>query len=145
MIDRPIYFELQELVCPDVFKQYKERAWAFFDARLLITIDRLRLKLGKPIFVNSWNEQGVLSQRGFRCIKCDIVKTAFAENRLYVSAHMTGQAIDFDVQGLVASEVREYIIKNKNLWPYPIRLEDKVSWVHCDTRDSFTDEKVILF
>ena len=145
MITKPDYFDLNELVCQHVYKQYKERAWGFFDTRLLVTIDRLRLKIGKPIYVNNWDIEGNLSQRGFRCIQCNVVKEAIDESRLYVSAHMTGQAIDCEVQGLLAEEVRDWIIKNQNLWLYPIRLEKNVSWIHIDTRDNFTGQKVTLF
>lgn len=63
---------------------------------------------------------------------------------MYVSPHMTGQSVDFDVQGLIAEEVRQWIIKNQNLLPYPIRLEDDDNWVHLDTRDA-DNGKVYLF
>lgn len=144
MIYKPIYFDLEELVCPHVFKKYGNTAWQFFDSRLLITIDKIRERIGKPVFINDWNEGGKLDERGFRCIQCDTVNRAIAENKLYVSPHMTGQAVDFDVQGLLAEEVRQWIIKNQNLWPYPIRLEAGVSWIHVDTRDA-EQGKVYLF
>lgn len=139
------YFDLQELVCPEVFHKYGQVAWTFFDAKLFAVILSLRQRLNKPIYVNNWQINGSHTQSGFRCIQCEIVKQAIAENRLYVSAHMTGQALDFSVEGLIAQEVRDYIIKNKNIWPYPIRLEDKVSWVHLDTRNDGSENKVILF
>jgi hypothetical protein len=60
-----------------------------------------------------------------------------------MSAHLSGKGVDFDVQGLVAEEVREWIIKYKTLWPYPIRLENGVSWVHLDVYDA--GENVYLF
>lgn len=144
MIIKPIYFELPELCCPDVFKFYGQTAWQFFDSRLLITIDLLRQKLNKVITVNNWHEGGQFDERGFRCIKCDLVKKAIADNKMYVSPHMTGQAIDFDVQGLLAEEVRQWIVKNQNLWPYHLRLEAGVGWVHMDTRE-VDERKVVLF
>jgi hypothetical protein len=144
MIYKPDYFSLDELVCPDVYEKFGEIAWQFFDSRLLITIDTIRQKIGKPIFINDWQVHGLFDERGFRCIQCNLVKDAIKINRLYVSPHMTGQGVDFDVQGLIASEVRDWIIKNQNLWPYPIRLENNVNWVHLDTRDSGI-EKVHLF
>lgn len=140
-----IYFDLKELVCKDVYDFYKDTAWQFFDSRLLITIDRMREKLGKPMFVNNWDSGGEFDERGFRCLRCSIVKQAIADNKMYVSPHMTGQAIDFDVQGLLAEEVRQYIIKNGNLWPYPLRLEAGVNWVHMDTREIGNNQKVTLF
>lgn len=136
MIYKPEYFELHELMCPHVFKKFGEIAWQFFDERLLITLDILRRKLNKPIFVNNWHEGGNYDERGFRCIQCSLVKKAITEGRLYVSPHMTGQGADYDVQGMVASEVRLWIVKNDRVIPFPIRLEANVDWVHTDTRDA---------
>jgi hypothetical protein len=133
MIYKPIYFDLEELVCKDVFDHYGQTAWQFFDPRLLETIDHLREKLVKAIFVNNWKEGGNLDERGFRCLKCQTVKDNY--NKDYCSTHMRGQAIDFDVQGLLAEEVRQWIIKNNNFLKYPIRLEKDVSWVHLDVID----------
>lgn len=144
MITKSIYFELHELVCPHVYKKYGEVAWQFFDSRLLTTLYRMRELMNDVITVNDWKTGGEYSQRGFRCIQCDLVKKAITEGTLYVSPHMTGQAIDFDVQGRMAEEVRKWIIEKKNIWPYPIRLEDGVNWCHMDTRDA-DDGKVYLF
>lgn len=141
---KPEYFSLDELVCQHVYDFYGETAWQFFDQRLLVTIDMLRQKLNKPIFVNDWQIHGQFDERGFRCLKCNIVQNKIMSNEMYVSPHMTGQAVDFDVQGLVAEEVRQYIIKNQNLWPYPLRLEAGVGWCHLDTRDA-EKGKVFLF
>jgi hypothetical protein len=135
------YFALNELVCPDVLHAYGETAWMFFDSRILITLESIRQRLNRPIHVNNWHDGGQFTQRGFRCNLCDLVKNA---KGIYVSAHCTGQAVDFDVDGMVAEEIRQYLIKNKTLWPYPIRLEKNVSWVHLDTRVSDV-ERVTLF
>jgi hypothetical protein len=143
MILKPDNFVLQELVCPDVFKQYGEFAWNFFDPRLLITLDRIRAKLNKRIFINNWQDDGNYSQRGLRCLICPIVKGKY--NTLYESAHMVGKGVDFDVEGLLAEEVRLWIAANKNIWPYPIRLERDVEWVHLDLFDMDNDQKVYLF
>lgn len=143
MILKPTYFELYELVCPDVFNKYGEFAWNFFDPRILLTIDRIRGKLNKKIIINNWHSGGEYSQRGLRCMNCSIVKSQY--NKLYLSAHCLGKAVDFDVEGLLAEEVRLWITANKNLWPYPIRLERDVSWVHLDMYDNEQGQKVYLF
>lgn len=143
MILKPDNFDLQELVCPDVFKQYGEFAWNFFDPRLLITIDRIRTKLNKRIFVNNWADGGDLTQRGLRCLLCPLVKARY--NTLYESAHILGKGFDLTVEGLIAEEVRLWIVANKNLWPYPIRLERDVNWVHLDLFDMDNGQKVYLF
>ena len=145
MIQKPTYFELKELICPDVFKFYGETSWQFFDPRLFVTIDKLRERLNKAMFVNNWNEGGEFTQRGFRCIQCQLEQDAFKNNKMYCSPHSRGQAIYFDVQGLVAEEVRQYIIKNPNLLPYPVRLEAGVNWVHMDVVDNYIGDKVVLF
>jgi uncharacterized protein YcbK (DUF882 family) len=62
---------------------------------------------------------------------------------IYVSPHITGEADDYDVQGMHAEEVRQWLIKNQSKLPYPIRLEAGVTWVHMDCRDA--GEKVFLF
>jgi len=140
----PIYFDLEELVCPHVFNKYGAMAWQFLDPRLLKTLDIIRTRIGKPMFINSWKEGGKFDERGFRCIQCDIVKKAIAEDKLYVSAHMLGQAVDFDVLGLISEEVRQWIVKNQGILPYAIRLESAVSWVHLDVRES-NEKKVTFF
>ena len=145
MIQKPTYFSLDELVCEHVYNFYGDIAWQFFDPRLLITIDRLRERFNKPMYVNDWQIHGQFSQRGFRCLQCQLELDAVKNNKMYCSPHSRGQAIDFDVQGLAAEEIRQYIIKNPNLLPYPVRLEAGVNWVHLDTVDNFIGEKVILF
>jgi hypothetical protein len=144
MIYEPIYFDLDEIACPHVYNKFGEIVWQFLDPRLLITLDTIRVNIGKPIFINNWKQSGQFDERGFRCIQCELVKKAITENRLYVSPHMTGQGADFDVQGLIAEEVRQWLIKNHNILPYPIRLENNVSWIHLDVRE-IAGEKVHLF
>lgn len=143
MILRPDNFDLQELVCPDVYQKYGEFAWNFFDPRLLLTIDRIRTKINKRILVNNWADGGKYDQRGLRCLLCPIVKAKY--NSLYESAHLLGMGVDFDVEGLLAEEVRLWIVANKNIWPYPIRLERDVNWVHLDLFDMDNGQKVYLF
>jgi len=144
MIYKPIYFTIDELVCPHVYDKFGEIAWQFFDQRLLITIDLIREKIGRPIYINDWQVHGNFNERGFRCLQCPIVRQAWRKNLVYVSPHITGQAVDFDVQGMVASEVRLWIAKNEKILPYPIRLEANVNWVHLDTRDA-EKGKIYLF
>ena len=144
MIYEPKHFDLQELACPHAYDKYGAAAWQFFSPRLLITLDFLREKLNKPIYVNNWQISGSFDERGFRCIQCDLVKKAIAENRLYVSPHMLGRAIDFDVQSMTSEEVRQWIIQHQSILPYPIRLEKSVNWVHLDVFDA-NNGKVYLF
>lgn len=139
------YFDIQELVCKHVYTKFGQVAWSFFDERILETLLVIREKLGKPIYVNNWQVGGNLTQRGLRCNVCLLVAEKTALEKVYMSTHIQGNGIDFDVQGMSAAEVRGWIIKNQILLPYPVRLEDNVSWVHLDMRTDGEKGKVVLF
>lgn len=135
------YFQLKELVCPHVLAKYGERAWMFLDSKLIINLDTIRERIGKPIYVN----RGNLTQRGLRCPQCQIVKDKIKAGELYMSAHTMGKAVDFDVEDMKADEVRLWLAKNGKFLPYPIRVESGVSWVHMDVFDNNTEQHVYFF
>jgi uncharacterized protein YcbK (DUF882 family) len=137
------FFDLEEIVCPDVFNKYGQTAWQFFDPRLFAVMEAIRVKLDKPIYVNDWGIGGASRESGLRCIQCNIVKKALKDKVLYMSAHMEGQALDFSVEGMTAVSVRAWIVKNIDILPYSIRLESDVNWVHLDVRK--VDERKIVF
>jgi len=112
-IDSP-YFDIQELVCQHVYDKYGLFSWNFFDPRLIITLNTIRDRIGKPIYVNDWQIHGDKSQRGLRCPQCEIVKDYFEKGILYMSGHPLGKAADFEVQGLVAEEMRLWIVAKQN-------------------------------
>jgi len=144
MNDITIFFDLEELVCKHVLNKYGQTAWSFFDERLLETMYWVRVKLNKPMYGNNYQIGGVHDERGLRCNICDLVKEKSLHNIVYQSAHVRAQAFDFDVQGMVAEEVRQWLVKNAGRLPYPIRLESGVSWVHLDVANN-TNQKVVLF
>lgn len=137
------YFKIEELVSKAVLNKYGDHSWSFIDVRLLKTLDFLREQLDKSITINNWKWGGHLSQRGLRENTCEIVKKKTSLNRIYLSGHVQGIAADFDVKGMSAEEVRQWIIKNQDSLPYSVRLEGKVSWVHLDMRE--TSKKVYVF
>lgn len=139
------YFDLPELVCKDVHDKFGDKAWEFFDPRLIEDLFYIRHSLAKPIFVNSWQIGGTLSQRGFRCNLCSLVKAKTLQNALYVSAHAQGMAVDFDVKGMTAGDVRTWIKAHSELLPYPCRLEEGVNWVHLDVRTDGQKGRVTTF
>ena len=139
------YFDRDEIFCPEVYHKYGDFAWNFMDVRLLITMEAIRMRLNKAIYVNDYAVHGKFTQRGFRCVQCALMKKVYSDGILFTDPHSLGKAIDFDVQGLIAGEVRDYLIKNKNLWPYPIRLEDNVNWIHLDILNNSGTDKVITF
>jgi len=135
------YFTLKELVCPHVLAKYGERAWMFLDSRLILNLDTIRERIGKPIYVN----RGNLTQRGLRCPQCQIVHDKFEAGEIYMSAHTMGKAVDFNVRDIDADVMRLWLAKNGRLLPYPIRLESGVSWVHLDVFDNGTEQHVYFF
>lgn len=145
MIIRPANFQLYEFVCEHVFTTFGDMAWAFIDPRLLMTIDRVRIKIGKEITINNWHDGGQFSQRGLRCIQCQLIKDWCVAGEVHCDPHALGCAVDFDVDGLSASEIRLWLFKNADIWPYPIRLESDVNWVHLDCYDMNNNQKVYFF
>ena len=135
------YFHINELVGRRTHKKYGNRAWQFLDYRLLYALLIIRENIGKPIRVNYGNKH----QRGLRTIIQQIVKQFMYNNKLYISPHIQGKAVDFDVIGMTADEVRQWIIDNKRLFPFKIRLEKNVRWVHMDVRYCVNNPKVYLF
>ena len=134
------YFEVKELVCPHTYQRYGENAWQFLSTCYLETLLVIREQiLAAPMYCNTSN----LNQRGLRCNLCPIVSN---KQSLYLSAHILGKAGDFTVRGLTAEEVRNKIIQNAHLLPYPIRMEKNVTWLHIDTlpKNGIT-EKIHLF
>ncbi len=140
------YFTIEEFVSKDVFRKYGDTAWRFFDKELLENLLFIRENIDKPITINNWLRGGNFSQRGLRENTCQIVKSRTDDNKLYLSAHVLGKAVDFDVKGMTAKEVRMWIVENKDRMPHKVRIERKVNWVHMDTACDFDMEiKVYLF
>lgn len=140
------YFSVKELVCKHVYERYGEGATMFLDNKLIETLNVIREQiLCAPMTVNNWHAGGNFTQRGLRCNICELVKNKTDAGRLYLSAHMLGKAVDCNADGMTAQEARRLIIEKQELLPYPIRLEDGVSWLHIDLYDNGKKEKVYLF
>jgi hypothetical protein len=165
MIIKPANFDLEELVCPHVYYRFGETAWQFFQPAILELMDWVRNTLNRPVFVNNWDQykdsdyikaikdlaearqpiintklpkapDHLLDERGLRCNLCSLNLSKTYRGTIYVSPHFTGQAADYDVQGMLPEEVRQWLIKNQSKLPHCIRLEKGVSWVHMDCRDA---------
>lgn len=133
------YFNIKELVCNHVYERFKEQAWMFLSTPLLHTLLVLRTEIvNLPMLVNTSR----LKQRGLRCNMCPLVKS---KKGVYVSAHVTGNAIDFTCDNKTAEEIRQLIKDNQDKLPYKIRLEEGVSWVHIDVYDQGFTNKITTF
>jgi hypothetical protein len=130
-------FATHEFVPKSTYIARGEKAIELMDRELLIFIDKLREALDKPITINNWKWGGTFSFRGLR--------TEESEFYSRYSQHSYGKALDFDVQGMSGEEVRQWIIKNRELaWVKPITfIEDAVNWVHVDTRPTENDGLIV--
>lgn len=135
-------FEIQELVCPDVYRRDGEAAFRYFRPVALDFIDWFRDEIGRPVYVNNWKWGGDKTQRGLRCNLCKLVSS---KKSLYVSGHILGCAFDFNVKGMTPDEVRTWLEQNIHRFfeKFPeykakCRLESKEfapTWVHIDFYD----------
>lgn len=130
------HFGVKELVPPSVYNALGEKSIILMDWRILYTLDSAREIFNAPIIVNNWHTGGKFTQRGFR----DDVNTGAK-----YSQHRYGRAVDFDVKGVSAEEVRKEIIRNQNNYFSHITvLESDVKWVHMDCRNSDKEGIVLI-
>ena len=93
------HFDLRELVDPSTFENEGENAINFIDSRIPVLLEKIRQLCGnKPMTINTWHVGGKFQYRGFRP---QYVKVGAAK-----SMHKSGKAVDFDVKGMTADEVR---------------------------------------
>ncbi|MDZ7766921.1 MAG: hypothetical protein U5K00_21315 [Melioribacteraceae bacterium] len=97
------------------------------------------IKSGKdtPVRVNNWYWNGPLKSRGYR--------DPFTDVGAKLSQHKFGRAIDFDVTGWFAEDVRTRIFDFKHKFPFINRIERDTSWVHIDSHPDFKKHRIYLF
>jgi len=120
------HFNIKELVSRKTYEEFGTGAWQLFDPKIIEVIDWIRDQLNAPITVNNWSWGGQFENRGYRDENCTVGKAK--------SAHKQGMALDFDVKGMTAYEVRQWLFHHADELPHSIRCEEGVNWVHVDTR-----------
>lgn len=126
MTYRPKHFQLQELVDPETYEKLGSNSWIVLDPRAVMTLDQLRARFG-ICTVNNWVSGGAFRYRGFRPPQCDVGAK--------LSQHRFGRAFDCTFNAS-AYAVREYILANPHEFPHITTLEDEVTWLHFDVRDT---------
>lgn len=148
------YFNVEEIVSPQLFEKFKHKRNYFFlsrfDIRLLTTMVIIRESLDKSITINNWKWGGKFQQRGFRDTSTPMVQTKSKNDIPWFSGHVVAMAFDFDVKSMSANEVRKWLKDNKEILPFKIRLEGKlndkyISWVHLDVISEPKNPKVYEF
>lgn len=134
------FFDADELVCNHTFVKWGEASWQFLNTDYLHTLLVIRRDiLQAPMTCN----YSLMRQRGLRCNMCPLVQEKGA---VYLSSHLLGKAGDFTVKGMTAEEARQKIRQNAHLLPYPIRMEEGVTWLHIDTLPQWgVEQKVYGF
>lgn len=125
---RPRYFDLRELVPPDLYMARGQSAWELIEPRLLVVADALREKFG-PLTVNNWHLGGSYTQSGLR----DPVTGIGAR----LSQHKRGAAIDAKFRDAAPRKVFDYLLEHADEWPLLTVLEDvehTPTWIHIDVR-----------
>ena len=114
-----------------------DRIFIIYDARVLVTADRLRKRFG-PIKVNDWKWGGGFNFRGFRPPGCT-VGAAFSQHRF-------GRALDMDPVNVEAEEIRQDMIAKPNeaTYEYITAIETDISWLHYDVRNHSKHELGLL-
>jgi len=129
---KPKYFKAHELVPPNIYEKFGERSFMFIDDRLLRLIDGLRIKFGAAT-INNYDYGGNRKYSGLR--------TPDSDHYNPTSQHSFGRAVDIIFSKVSAKYIREQIKKDPNYWLSAagcesITLEDDVSWLHIDIRNS---------
>lgn len=133
------FFKVEELVCPHIYKKFKDNSWRFLDTNYLHCL----LILRKDIFQAPMTcTTKAMTQRGMRCNMCDLVKS---KKEAYISSHLLGKAGDFDVKGLTAAEARQKVKDNADQLPCKCRIEADVNWLHFDVMPHDQDSNVYVF
>lgn len=132
---RSKYFKAIELVSPSVYKIHGDAAIKYISTDILIFLDTLREDLKVPILVN--RPKVGITQRGLRTTLDEIVKNSVKRNRLYLSAHVLGRAVDFEVPGKDMKEISSLIINNRERYNTITRMENpnitlKKGYIHVD-------------
>lgn len=138
------YFSIKELVPRDVYIEAEVEGrvyslWWLFDFYALRMIDTIRAFYGQPATINNWHLGGDLQYRGFRPPNCKVGAR--------YSQHRFGRAFDMNLKDVPADQVREDM-RNKPDHPAFMEVsacEDKVSWLHLDTRNKQPNTGIMFF
>ena len=129
-------FSIQEFVDQKTFQTFKVNSKWFIDEKIVDIAQALRTYFDRPMTINNWHTGGGFQARGFR--------PRHSEVGASFSQHRYGRAIDFDINGITADEVREEIIQivdhGKEVPTECVAIvginaiELDTAWVHIDCR-----------
>ena len=134
------YFDKEEIMSRHVFESGGD--YDLLDTDLQKLVVWIRETLNRPMFANSWAIGGQFSQRGYRTNDDPVCKV---QKFVPGSAHFKGKALDFDVNGMTAEQVRKWLYENQEDAPVRFRVEKGVNWVHVDVMPHKASDKAYFF
>jgi hypothetical protein len=155
-------FLVQEFVPQKIFEKYGDASlWFYGDASLwfidpkIVSLAQLiRDYFGKSMTINNWHSGGNFNYRGFRndsfYYQWDADISAYKSKRKgKLSQHRMGRAIDFNISGITADEIRAEIMKNESMWIEAgvTTMEHEAyskTWCHLDIRYTGKDKIFIV-
>lgn len=122
------HFYIDELVCPEIYNEFKGDSLIFVKKNIIQGIEKIRRYFDKPITVCNWATGGQFKYRVLRPFDCK-------EGAKY-SQHKFGNAIDFSISGINSLEIQEEIIKNWSEFSvFFTTIENAtIGWTHLDDR-----------
>lgn len=130
----PQRFRIEELVWPEFHAEHSQRGplmFMAFDARALVTLDRLRERYG-PLVVNDWKWGGEFKLSGLRPMGSGTGAS--------LSQHVFGRGFDCKFKSVTAQEVRAELLAGRQrgvgeAFEHITRIEDfpGMGWFHFDT------------
>lgn len=124
-------FNLKELL-PEHLYGKKGFGWNTFDERLKITLDAIRDILGVPLICNNWEHGGKRDNCGARDESSPYYKPGSYHS---IRRDRKVMAADLISTRMTAEEMRRKLVENYQKLPYPIRIEQGVSWLHVDVAE----------
>lgn len=123
----PKHFVLQEFLPRQIYEQITPatmwKGWMMLDERMLRHADQCREAFG-PLTINNWHIGGNRNESGLRI-------SGMATYNPF-SQHSFGRAFDCVSKVKTGEEMRQYILANKDKFPYVTRMEIGTSWLHSD-------------
>jgi len=151
------YFDPEELVSKRVYDSFdnEDEIYDRFNVKLKAVVVYLREECFKvPFYCNNWKYYeeelktktvaqlekeksiDIMEYRGYREPEYKFGATK--------SQHRQWNALDLDVKGFTAEQVRILILRFMKGLPFPIRIERGVNWFHIDTANT-TSQRILMF
>lgn len=127
------YFEIEEFVPPQIFKQYQQKSLWFIDPKIIEIATAYREFFDQPVIINNWYNGGPYSYRGYRPPRVNIGSE--------YSQHKFGRAFDCNIGKMTSKEAYEQVTKNfDHFSKYGLTTLENYKftdgWLHSDCRET---------